>query len=153
MKRLLRAVFEMILLPYASTLVFVLTGLVLAAVLPNSSPIERLLGPPIFGLPILIGALSGYYINRRRFCWTAILAWIIPASFFLLAYKDLTQPQNTSPQPWSNLFGVDCGASECLYELLATTPLICSVAYGVTALALHLLGKDVARSLPPETNS
>jgi hypothetical protein len=153
MKQLFRAVFEIIFLPYVGTLVFVLSGLVLAAVLPNSTSIERLVGPPVFGLPILIGALSGYYINRRRFCWTAILAWIIPASVFWLAYKDLTQPQNTNPQPWLNLFGVDCGASECLYELLATTPLICSVAYGVTALALRLLGKKVAPSLRSEINS
>jgi hypothetical protein len=138
MKAALRGFTDLVAIPYLAALVVFLTALILSVVAPPGSSIERVIGAPVFGLPILIGGLAGYVINRKRFLWTAIFAWVAPAVVFWIAYTELTQSQNLNPQPWRNLVGADCASSECLYELLATVPLVCGVAYSVMSLAMHV---------------
>lgn len=138
MRAALRRFTDLVGIPYLAAFVVFLIALLLSAVVPPGSSIEHFIGAPVFGLPVLVGGLAGYIINRKQFLWTAIFAWVIPAVVFWIAYWELTQPQNLNPQPWRNLVGTDCGSSECLYELLATIPLVCGVAYSATALAMHL---------------
>jgi hypothetical protein len=143
MRAALRSFTDFIAIPYLATFVVFLIALMLSFVLPSGNPVERVIGAPVFGLPILVGAFAGYVINRRQFSWTAMFSWVVPAVVFWLAYKELTQPQNMNPRPWHNLVGVDCSSSECLYEFLATIPLVCALTYSATALLLHLRNRKV----------
>jgi len=72
-------------------------------------------------------------------------AWVVPIVPFVLAYLDLAKsphyvnPATDQPSPsvWSELFGTTCGDTECLYQLTATVPFVCAVAYSVTAFCIR----------------
>jgi hypothetical protein len=138
-----RMLVDLVASPYGATVIVFLMALLASFVLSPNSPLEHVIGAPVFGLPILAGVFLGYLVNKKRFSWTAIFAWLIPAVVFLIAYRELTQPQNLNPHPWRNLVGADCSSSECLYEVFATTPLICGLAYSATALTLYLRNRRI----------
>lgn len=100
----------------------------------------RMIDEPFFVLEIAIAIVCAIVFckyTRRR---PSTLVWI-PVTIILI-WSLFTW--NTYPgqipywkDVWNNYFGRGCGSSECLYELTATAPFYCSVAYSLTGLFLR----------------
>jgi hypothetical protein len=91
---------------------------------------------------LLSAAVVGYLLNRRFGHRAALWVWVLGFYWLLLGVWDLSRHWSPAwdyhPTRWSfaaaNLFGPDCGDTECLWELLVTYPFAASVVYSVFAL-------------------
>jgi len=100
---------------------------------------------PLFRAPFFLGALlggaiTGYLVNRNVRDLTAILVWLVPLAWLIYgirdsaaSYSEVWAHQSRSAYIWDNFFGTRCSGSECLNELLFTTPFLSSISYSVTA--------------------
>ncbi len=136
-------------------------ALVIAAVTkpPGSSLIDRMVDQslfrvgvdnPYFAGPILAGFILGVLSHRWFRSSSAPWVWLLPAmilAFNVATWKSHIARSNFS-DAWANYFTSDCGASECLYEILITAPFYTSVAYTVGWIA-----KAVARPRGGNRNS
>src|SRR5207244_2215740 len=87
------------------------------------------------------GALPSFVV-QLFLSTSAPWVWLLPAmilAFNVATWKSHIARSNFS-DAWANYFTSDCGASECLYEILITAPFYTSVAYTVGWIA-----KAVAR--------
>jgi hypothetical protein len=100
---------------------------------------------PLFRTPFFLGALfggaiMGFLVNRNARDLTALLVWIVPLAWLIYGIRDSTASysqawahQSRSAYVWDNFFGTRCSGSECLDELLFTTPFLSSISYSVTS--------------------
>jgi hypothetical protein len=87
--------------------------------------------------------LLGYFVSYRLRVRVAMWTWTIGALWLVIGVNELTRHWSASWSPektrWgyaiANLFGptIRCSDSECLYELLVTTPFAASVMYSIGA--------------------
>jgi hypothetical protein len=87
---------------------------------------------PFFLGPIFAGLILG--ILPRFLDRSAGLVWPIPALILIVTaftWNSTYTPRSHWADVWSNLFGSDCGSSECMYELLVTAPFYTSIAYSL----------------------
>jgi len=102
--------------------------------------LQLTLRTPVFLGAILSGAIMGYLVNRNARDLTALLVWLIPLAWLIYGIRDSTSSyseiwahQSRSAYIWDNFFGMSCSGSECLNELLFTTPFLSSISYSVTS--------------------
>jgi hypothetical protein len=100
----------------------------------KSRLIEDLSESPTFATPILLGLLTGFYLNRRKVYPADLFAWSLPAVWFACYFF----AEGPSRFAWLlSPRGPDCG--ECLEKYLFPIPLLFSLAYSAAALA-HKMG-------------
>lgn len=95
--------------------------------------------PAIAVAALLLGYFVAYRLRVRVAMWT----WTIGVLWLVVGVNELTRHWSASWSPektrWgyaiANLFGptIKCSGSECLYELLFTTPFAASVMYSIGA--------------------
>jgi hypothetical protein len=95
---------------------------------------------PFFLGALLGGAIMGYLVNRNVRDLTALLVWLLPLAWLIygisesaMSYSHAWAHQSRSAYIWDNFFGTRCSGSECLDELLFTTPFLSSISYSVTS--------------------
>lgn len=95
---------------------------------------------PFFLAALLGGAIMGYLVNRNARDLTALLVWIVPLAWLIygisesaMSYSQAWAHQSRSAYICDNFFGTRCSGSECLDELLFTTPFLSSISYSVTS--------------------
>ena len=90
---------------------------------------------PTFSVPILGGLVLGYVLGGRLPRLSARLLFVIPLLF--AAYEIwnwITYSESSTTILISlkdNFLGGNCGASECLEELIVSAPLFSSIAYSI----------------------
>jgi hypothetical protein len=118
-------------------------GFLLLMAIPDSvsNTVERILGEPVFLLPIGAACCFAILVVRQvphrmrlgRWVWVLPLIWFL---FEILEWYRFRYPgQLFWPDIWNNFFGTQCGGSECLYEWTVTSPLYCAASYSI-AVAL-----------------
>jgi len=98
---------------------------------------------PFFLGALLGGAIMGYLVNRNVRDLMALLVWLVPLAWLIYGIRDFTASysevwahQSRSAYIWDNFFGTRCSGSECLNELLFTTPFLSSISYSVTSYVM-----------------
>jgi hypothetical protein len=103
-----------------------------------------------------IAALLGVLLARKLHDTAALWTWVPGVLIFFQGVYELTRYwspswSNTASRwqyAFSNLLTPNCGSTECLYELLSTTPLVCSVAYSLTSYVV--LRKSISHTESPQ---
>jgi hypothetical protein len=109
----------------------------MGVLLPNHSVLDPFRSPYFWG-PIALGIVGGIVLGRKERLSILLLLWAVP--FLIMCVELFTwwkyrlQGENFHQQIYDNFLGRDCGASECLEELIITSPLISAICYGVSAL-------------------
>jgi hypothetical protein len=99
--------------------------------------INGILASPTFLLPIITAVLLSYVL-RNHLSRTSYFAWIVPGALFVRAALEVVRsPSATGSNTWNTLVGADCTASECLYEMLFTMPLVCALTYSVSSACIR----------------
>jgi hypothetical protein len=95
---------------------------------------------PFFLGALFGGAIMGYLVNRNVRDLTGLLVWLVPLAWLIygisesaMSYSQAWAHQSRSAYIWDNFFGTRCSGSECLDELLFTTPFLSSVSYSITS--------------------
>ncbi len=103
------------------------------AVLYSDSSLATLT-PVMLLIAGLLGFLSARFIGHRAVTktWIVGLVWL-SLGFLTLAseWNPAWDPKSRSHYVLGQLFGSGCGSSECIEELIFTTPFLCSIAYSV----------------------
>lgn len=133
---------EILLVPFVGTMITFVAEIILELILPTRNRDGLFALSPVWVVPAVVASIVAYLRNRRGLPISALFVWVLPAIVFYWAYLDLGQPGNPDHHPWRELIGSDCGSSECLYQLFATTPLVFSVAYSLTSLFVLVLGRS-----------
>lgn len=128
---------------YAKHVLIAWPGIFLATlvvgILVSATPLVYLFSPdlnaPWFPGMVISGLLAGFYFNARDRCASASWVFALPlAYFFWSTYSEASlPPYGGFSFVWQNYFTRNCGATECLGELLATGPLYAGVAYSIGA--------------------
>jgi hypothetical protein len=109
----------------------------------KSRLIDDLSGSPTFAIPILLGLLTGFYLNRRKVYPADLFAWSLPAIWFTCYFFA------EGPSRFAWLFsprGPECG--ECLEKYIFPIPLMFSLAYSTAALAQKIRMGGTVKRLP-----
>ena len=101
---------------------------------------SALLKEPLLPTAALVGALLGFYVNRRTKDRSASFVWIIPLIFLSRAvaieahsFSPAWSSQSLGTYLWANFASMSCGETECLYELFFTAPFLSGLAYSLGA--------------------
>lgn len=132
---------------------------IFVATLPLAyTPLSVIFAPPdcapCFAGYWAVGALVGFWLNRRDCSRAASWVWLAPlalTAFSLPVYFRFPMDLGWSGV-WTAYFSKNCGGSECLVELMETAPLITCVAYSLGALWARRqcrAGDRVSRRSPP----
>jgi hypothetical protein len=109
--------------------------------------VDQILLSPTFLAPIAAGVVLSF-LRRNHLSNTSSFAWIVPAVLFFRACLEVVKsPYATSSETWNTLVGADCGASECLYQLFFTLPLVCALSYSVSSAFMKTIVRREARPL------
>jgi peptidoglycan/LPS O-acetylase OafA/YrhL len=137
MDALARVIAESVGASYGSALLAVLLSFVLIVVVGERSWIDGLMISPTFLLPCVAGIVVAYFV-RSRLTPRSAYAWVVPVIAFGAALHEvMVLPGGVIADPQDDLIGVNCQASECVYELFFTIPLVCGVAYSVASLVVR----------------
>ena len=106
---------------------------------------------PFFLGALLGGAIMGYLVNRNARDLTALLVWLVPLAWLIYgisesatSYSQAWAHQSRSAYIWDKFFGTRCSGSECLDELLFTTPFLSSVSYSITSYFASLKARKLS---------
>jgi hypothetical protein len=77
---------------------------------------------------LFLGAWSFHSAPRSP---SASWTWVVPALFLLCHLQPWSFRSQDLSIAWNNLFGPNCGNTECLMELFVTAPFFTSIAYSV----------------------
>jgi hypothetical protein len=106
----------------------------------KARPLDDLSQSPAFAIPIALGLVTGFYLNRRKVYPADLFAWSLPAVWFACYFF----AEGPSRFAWLlSPPGPDCG--ECLEKFFFPIPLMFSLAYSVAALAqkMRIAGRTV----------
>jgi hypothetical protein len=122
---------------YGSALLASLLSFVVIAVVGDRSWIDGLMIAPTFLLPLVAAIVVAYFV-RSRLTPRSAYAWVVPLIAFGAAVHEVSVgPGGALSDPRDDLIGVHCQASECLYEVFFTLPLVCGVAYSAASVILR----------------
>ena len=100
-----------------------------------------LIDNPYFLAPIVVAFVLGLLSNRVWKTNSGFWVWLLQTLILVwnvFSWKSYTSRSNLA-DAWANYFGSDCGASDCLYEVLVTAPFYTSVAYSLGWIAMRVL--------------
>jgi hypothetical protein len=94
--------------------------------------------PAFWGVALLLGLLVNKFMSNRSACWVGGIGLVF---LFAVMFWDISiLKHSVTPDYWKyefdQLFSLSskkCGDSECLEQLLVTTPVLNSIAYSVGA--------------------
>jgi|ERR1700730_9772075 len=108
----------------------------------------------IFPFVTATAGLLGFLVASRWHDRESVWVWVPGVIWFAMGFYETGWQLGAAPSTHisvaiANLFGSKdkCAESECLYELVMTAPLMCSIAYSFTA---WLTQKFVPRPAPAE---
>jgi hypothetical protein len=139
---------ELAVFPTLIKVLFKFAGVVLVSMVFGFA-LEAGLGSTLYGNTVLeaffpfmtaIAALLGFLVAIRWRDREAVWVWIPGVLWFAVGVYETGWRSGAAPSTQvsvaiANLFGSRdrCAESECLYELFHTAPLMCSIAYSLTA--------------------
>lgn len=89
---------------------------------------------PLFAGYWVVGALSGYWINRCGRSRAALWVWLPPLAVLAVSFwSEYRTLSGGWPDASAAFFSSDCSSSECLGELLFTSPAVTCIAYSAGA--------------------
>jgi hypothetical protein len=109
--------------------------------------------PHLIGLvvPACVGAFLAYLWFLPKTLLPNPYVWIIPLIWLLICIREdyiavLEQPfgidgLNPARNIWDTYFGVRCRGLECMLQVIATVPFLCSVGYSITGVFIRLKQK------------
>lgn len=126
----------------------VVGGLFLAGLMTAITHRSTFLDTPLNIGPIIAGAVFAALVTLKfGYRKTSVFVWLAGVLIFAVFLREWTNEIQARRwgRIWDNFFGANCGATDCIDELLATAPLYASIAYSFTAVSCHLLLRLVGR--------
>jgi hypothetical protein len=104
-----------------------------------SKQVDFALSFPPWPLLLIIGVTVSIVRNRSSASPGALFAWVLPLVYFSAFAKSLwtAEVPNYTRQGWDAMFAHTCGGEGCFDPILACVPLVFSLSYSATALALR----------------
>lgn len=117
-------------------------GLLVAGFVDTVAHRPTILDNPLNLGPVIAGLAFGLFVTLKfGFHRGSALVWLAGVLIFAVFLRDWVNEIQAHKWTaiWDNFFGPNCGATDCLDELLATAPLYSSLAYSVGAGVTHLV--------------
>jgi hypothetical protein len=135
--RVLQILGHSVLAGYVTVALAGLLELLVGLVIGSDRSLDFYFWGPTFVAPGLIALTAGLLVGRRSprvVSWFVFLIPLIFSTWEIVTWIRL-EPHGIAMGKLlkDNFLGAECGASECLEEVLITAPLIASIAYAIGA--------------------